>query len=71
MIDPDLDHVTRPREGDIDLAADVAVSAPANPSRDHGSVSPHDGNDATQGWIAELDTADHRAVRGTMVLLGS
>jgi hypothetical protein len=71
MIDPDLDHVTRTREQDINLAADVALSASANSSRDRGTVSPHGGNDASQGWIAEFDTADHRAVRGTIVLLGS
>jgi hypothetical protein len=71
MIDPDRHHVTRNRERDIDLAADVAVSAPANPSWERGSVPPHGVNDAIQGWVAEFDTADHVAVRGAMVLLGS
>ena len=71
MIDPDRHHVTRNRERDIDLAADVAVSAPANLSRDRGSVPPHGGNDDIQGWVAKFDTADHVAVRGAMVLLGS
>lgn len=71
MIDPDRHHVTRPRERDIDLAADVAVSAPANFSWDRGSVPAYGGNDARQGWAAEFGTADHVAVRGALGAVGS
>jgi hypothetical protein len=71
VIDPDRHHVTRNRDWDIDLAADVVLSAPANPSWDRGSVPVHGGNDARQGWVAEFDMVDHVAVRGATVLLGS
>ena len=71
MIDPDCHHAIRHRAWGIDATADVALSAPANRSRDCRSVlAPHDGNDAVHGWAGQLDRADHVS-DGAMVLLGS
>lgn len=72
MIDPDRQQAIRHLEWGTDVAAAVALLAPANRSQDCGSVpGPPRWQQCLPAWAAEFDTAEHVSYRGAKVLLGS